>query len=591
MKAENATRRESQKSNERSEDEIRQRLGLREDSRWEFKQLEFRGNQLTSPSQEELAEDIVAFANASGGTLLCSITDDGQIQGLTDLQLVAFGRSLAGASSEVVKPALRVQMRRFVLGGKLVARVRVPQGKRVHECDNRALIRVGASNQCLGNTERTRLDQSRELANQLRFDEQVVPDSDFESLDERLWEPLISVTDGDNPRRALTNLRLLSTDEFGIERATVAGTLLCTASPEIWLPTARIYATSHRGEDTSTDQIDAQQIVGPLTTQIADAVKFVTKNMRVAARKTPSREDLPEYDETAVFEAMVNAVVHRDYSVDSRGIRITMLKGCLTIDVPGMLARGMTIESMDSTQATRNEAISSVLRRVPVDGVSGSSHRRFLMERRGVGVSIIKSRTLEATGSLPKYSLVGNSSVLLRIPAAKLELTPASRSVIIHSIGRPLEGVDVLVGFPNKTWLRTTTNETGQATFDLYGTHLPLRVYAAAPGFESGLIREWRPNDGDISIELRTLASGGSAIFTAGAGQLAGLRGRLNPIQDDFGRTYLYAENITIEDGRQQPMYCRLGEPLVLTDTQGSTLEVAIKDIVGRASIVEYRPK
>ena len=144
------------------------------------------------------------------------------------------------------------------------------------------------------------------------------------------------------------NLRLLTQDEVGVDRATVAGVLLCSPSPQNWLPQATIMATHYRGLDRASGQLDAQEIVGPLPSQIADAVQFVVRNMRVAARKTPKREEAPQYSKAAVFEAVVNAVAHRDYSVSSRRIRLSMFKDRLEIDSPGPLPNGMTIEGMEA---------------------------------------------------------------------------------------------------------------------------------------------------------------------------------------------------------------------------------------------------
>ena len=572
-----------------SDTEIRQRLRLGEDSGWEFKQLEFNGNRPTSPRRAELADDMVAFANASGGTVLCGVTDDGRIQGMSPEQMAAVDSLLVEVSTDAVKPALRIDVHHRELDGDAFVLVEVPRGDTIHEGDGRAYIRVGATKRRLGGDERLRLAQNRAQSRYLWFDKQIVPNTGFETLSERLWEPLLSVAGADDPSRGLMNLRLLAQDEAGVDRATVAGVLLCAQSPHEWLPQATIVATHYRGQDRASGQLDAQEIVGPLPVQIADAVKFVARNMRVAARKLPEREDVPQYRIAAVFEAVVNAVAHRDYSMSSRRIRLSMFKGRLEIDSPGQLPNGMTIESMDTSQATRNEVIASVFGRIPVGDVPGTSHRRYLMERRGDGVSIIKTETQEATGNLPQYRVVDASSVVLSIPAAKLELSPADSTVTVHSEGEPLSGVEVLALFPNKTWQRATTDEAGEAALDLYTTHLPMTVYAAAPGYAGGLKREWLPSRGGLLMELNPLSAGGSVILPQATGHLPGLRGRLNPKRDTSDRTYLYADNIAIEEGRQQPVSVRLGKSMKLTDAFGSELSVTIIDIIGRSALVEYR--
>ena len=72
-----------------SDEQIRRQLDPGEDSQWEFKQAEFAGNHPKNPSRDNLADKIAAFANSSGGTLLCCVTDEGRIQEMTREQVVA----------------------------------------------------------------------------------------------------------------------------------------------------------------------------------------------------------------------------------------------------------------------------------------------------------------------------------------------------------------------------------------------------------------------------------------------------------------------------------------------------------------------
>lgn len=569
--------------------EIRQRLRLREDSGWEFKQVVFNGDRPASPRRDELADEMAAFANANGGVLLCGITDDGQIQGMSPEQMTALDNLLVEVSTDAVKPALRIDVHHRELDGRAFVLVEVPRGDTVHERNGKAFIRIGAAKKRLDGDERMRLMQNRAQSRYLWFDKQIVPQTGYESLSETLWLPLLSVSGAADPRRGLMNLRLLAQDEAGVDRATVAGVLLCAQSPQEWLPHATILATCYRGQVRASGQVDSQEICGPLHKQVAEAVKFVVRNMRVSARKVPEREDVPQYSKSAVFEAVVNAVAHRDYSMSSRFIRLSMFKDRLEINSPGSLPNGMTIEGMDASQATRNEVIASVFGRIPIGEIPGADHRGFLMERRGDGVSIILQKTQEATGILPQYQIVDESSLVLSIPSARLELSPADSTVTVHSEGEPLSGVEILALYPNKTWKRETTDEVGEASLDLYTTHLPMTVYAAAPGYSAGLEQEWLPSQGGLLMELNPLPTGGATIFPLATGNLPGLRGRLNPIRDTSDRTYLYADNISIEEGRQQPVYFRLGQSMRLTDANGAELSVTIIDIIGRSALVEYQ--
>ena len=572
------------------DEDIRQRLHLGEDSRWEFKQVEFAGSRPTSPTRDDLADEMIAFANANGGSLLLGVTDDGVLQGMAREQMAALSDLMVEVSTDSIEPALRIDVHNRELDGKAFVIVEVPRGDSLHERGGRSWIRVGASKRRLTGDERMRLAQRRAQARYLWFDRQAVPNTGFETLSERLWGPLLSVAGAADPIRGLANMRLLARDEADVLRASVAGVLLCAKTPQEWLPHAVIAATHYRGRDRASEQLDAQEIDGPLQSQIADGMKFIARNMRVAARKSPAREDMVQYSTAAVFEALVNAVAHRDYSMSSRRIRLSMFADRLEIDTPGQLPNGMTIESMHASQATRNEVIASVFGRIPVGDVPGSAHRAFLMERRGDGVAIILKETQETAGVPPKYNLVGESSLVLSIPAAKLDVTPAQATIAVHSEGERLPGIDVLALFPNKTWRQGKTDDAGEVAFDLHSTHLPMTVYAAAPGFAAGLQREWIPQQGGLLLALERLPTGGSTIFPQATGYLPGLKGRLNPIRDTSDRTYLYADNIAVEQGRQQPVHFVPGRAIRLTDAFGSELSVTIVDIVGSSALVEYRP-
>ena len=569
--------------------QILERLKIGENGAWSLIRLDFQDLQLTNPTLDHLADEMIAFANSSGGSMLCGVTEEGQLQGLTREQQTDLGHLLVEVSSDTIKPPLRINVYKRKIEGKALVLVEIPKSDMVHERAGNAYIRVGSANRLMEPDERLRLSQSRSRSLYIRYDEETIANTGFGTLDENLWLPLLSSTGSADPIKGLTNLRLLRLEENGTYRATVAGVLLCTQSPENWLPHAMIVATHYRGNDRASEQLDAQEITGPLQQQIEGAMKFVRKSMRVAARKIPERIDMPEYSLQAVFEAIVNAVAHRDYSMDARRIRISMFNNRLEIDSPGMLHNSMTIEGMSSSQATRNEVIASIFGRIPVENIQGSDHRRFLMERRGDGVTIINSRTVEVSGRSPTYTLVDQRSLQLSIPAAKLQLTPAEGQISVHSASEPIKDVDILAIFPNKTWRQTATNESGITNLDLYTSNLPMTVYAAKKGYGALLHRNWLPSEGGLSLELEPITAGGAVIFTNGSGHLPVLSGRLNPILDTIGRTYLYADDVAIEDGRQQPVPFRLNHPIKLTDAYGYELMATIVDIVGKCVLVEYQ--
>ena len=574
-----------------SNEEIKRQMRLGEDSHWEFKEIVFAGNVPKSPSRKDLADELAAFANTDGGVLLCGVTDNGDVQGMSREQMDALERLLTEICTDAIKPPVRPTiLRKEIKEGKPFLLVEVPQGYALHNSPGGSYHRVGSTKRQITTDEQLRLAQRRGQARFLWFDKQPVPGTGFGSLDESLWKSLLSVEGATAPELALEKMGLLTDDENGTMRATVAGVLLCTRFPEDWLPNACISATCYRGKDRASEQIDAQIITGPLNQQIAEAVAFAVRNMRVGAYKNPARTDLPQYSERVLFEAIVNAVVHRDYAISSSRIRLSMFAGHIEINSPGGLPNNLTIESMDVRQSTRNEALASVIGRIPVGDIRGSGERQFFMERRGDGVPIIFRETEALSGKLPAYNLIDDSELVLTIPAADTNFTPATARILAHYSDNPLPGVELVVLFPNKTWNSATTDENGNAQIDLHTTHLPMTVFAASPGFAAHLENDWVPAKGGLAIEMRSLQEGGSVIFSEATGNIPGLSGYLNPIRDTRDRTYLYASNIAINEGQPQPVHFILGEDLRLTDTNGIELSVRIVAVVGKSALLEYRP-
>ena len=254
----------------------------------------------------------------------------------------------------------------------------------------------------------------------LRFPTQPLGDLDVE-----LWGRFkTSLTTG-VPQEILSKLAMASRDEQGTMRPTVAGLLLACRSPDTFLPTAFIQAVAYRGSSVVPQadeayQRDASDLSGPLDRQIFDACVFVRKNMRVGGRKGPQggRVDLPQFDLIAVFEAIANAVAHRDYSMHGSKVRLRLFDDRLELYVPGMLANSMGPEDLPFRQAARNEAITSLLARCPMQDIGLPAHRANIMDKRGEGVPAVLSRTVALGGDVPVYRMLGDSELLLTIPAA-----------------------------------------------------------------------------------------------------------------------------------------------------------------------------
>ena len=141
--------------------------------------------------------------------------------------------------------------------------------------------------------------------------------------------------------------------------------------------------------------------------------------MKTSATKTIGRVDRPQYDMAAVFEAVVNAVAHRDYSIYGSKIRLRMFEDRIELFSPGMIANSLTVESLRYRQSARNEAICSLLTKcVLPDETWLVSGRVNIMEKRGEGVPIILDNSERLSGRIPEYTLIDDSELRLVIWAA-----------------------------------------------------------------------------------------------------------------------------------------------------------------------------
>ena len=573
-----------------SAEEISLHLRLGEDSAWEFKQIEFNGERPVSPRRDDLADEIGAFANAAGGVLLCGVTDAGDVPGMTRGQLDNLERLLVELGQDSISPRINIITFRQEINGKAVLLAEIPQGYAAHSAGGRTFQRVGSSKRRLDNDETLRLAQRRGQARFVWYDEQPVPNTGFASLDESLWRPLLSATGLADPEIGLTRMHLLAVDEHNALRATVAGLLICSSAPEQWLPNAYVTATRYRGMDQASGQSDTLDIYGPVQEQIKQALAFVMRNMQVSALKKPMRESLPQYSEMALFEAIVNALVHRDYSIRGSRVRIAMFADRIEINSPGGLPNGITVDSMANLQATRNEVLTSIFGRIPAGGIAGAGSRAYIMERRGDGVNIIRRETQQLSGRPPVFELINDVALRVAIPAASLDRTPVTAAISVHSGGYPVADADVLALFPDKTRQSATTGANGEARVELHSSELPVTVFTAAARYRPDIRRDWLPTAEPTVIELEPLADGGSVIIADGNGHIPGLKGLVKPIRDEYDRTCLYTVDITIDGGKPQPVHFMPGEELILTDANGNCASVRIIDTIGGSSLVEYRP-
>ncbi len=408
-------------------------IRLGEDSRLELKAVTFRGERVAGPHPNGLADEIAAFANSSGGVLVLGIDErTRQPHGMSIAELTLLEHWLQGICNDRIKPPPVCRIEKWELRDATgapapVLKVDIPRSLFVHESPNGYFHRVGSSKRKMSTDYLIRLGQQRNQTRMIRFDEQPLVQAPLDALDPTLYERFRTPRSHDEAMDFLKKLGLVALDDEGRPHPSVAGILMACREPRNWMPNAFVQAVAYRGTSPSaTDgglpyQLDARDISGPLDEQIRESCRFVARNMKVAGVKDLGRRDIPQYDLTAVFEAMVNAVAHRDYAIYGSKVRLKMFADRLEIYSPGAIPNTMTVESLLYRQASRNETLTSLLAKcpVPADIEWVNTDRRTLMDKRGEGVRIIIENSERLSGKRPVYRLIDDSELLLTLYAAE----------------------------------------------------------------------------------------------------------------------------------------------------------------------------
>ncbi len=415
-----------------SPDDLLRRIRLGEDHALELKEVVFAGRKIRDPSRNALADEMAAFANARGGALVLGVS--GRTRDVTGIpldRLDAVQDMVLEAMEEATDPPIDAAIRRMELPGpdgapRRVLHLDVGPGLDIHRSPSGYLRRVNGANFTMTPGQLARLAQHRLRSLVIRFDDRVEVRAKADDLDASLVERFRTPRTRGDWRTLARKMGMLGTDPSGAMRPTIAGLLMGSRRPDRWLRNAYIQAVRYSGRDLAESwslphrDLDAEDIHGPLDAQVIGACRFVFRNQAIAASKSVGRLDIPQYDMTSVFEALVNAVAHRDYSIHGSHIRLRMFSSRLEIYAPGELPDSMELDLLAEQQSTRNETIANLLRGVPVPHHQpwGVTPRSTFMNGRGEGVPMILDRSEAHSGRKPEYRMLGDSELLLTIFAA-----------------------------------------------------------------------------------------------------------------------------------------------------------------------------
>ena len=334
----------------------------------------------------DLAKALVALSNLDGGHVLLGIDDDGSVSGLTRTDIE---RWVMEACRAKIRPEIipYFEIMRDVEPGKDIAIVSVEKGWTVHyrwhDHHSSYYIRVGSQSREASKEELERLFQQRGA---FRLEVRPVSGSSIDDLYmRRLNDYFRRVRKQDAPdiddksawQQLLVNTEIMSNMEEEIV-CTVAGLLLFGRNTNRYIPQAGIDAVAYSGVDKEYASLERMAIRGPLVGLLTEkgdqliepgiieqATYFVKRNTGVSAslKEGTIRIEQPAYPEEVIREALVNAVVHRDYLLSSTDIELSIYADRLEIISPGRLPNGITPARMRvGCRAARNQLLKDVMR-------------------------------------------------------------------------------------------------------------------------------------------------------------------------------------------------------------------------------------
>ena len=351
------------------------------------------------PRPAELAERLSGLANAQGGALIIGVEDGSlKIVGVPDARAAV---DIVLRAARHIHPLLVLdppEPEICALDGKNLIVVGVPVRRGpLYQSSGVFWIRRGT------HTIPLTLDEVFELAHDrglLRWELQPARKASLQDLDLQRVGAYLRLRGGlatqssrfEELEAVLVGMDCATVSAHGEVRPTNAGLLFFGAHPQRFLPHSEVVCVLFRDEVGVGGYLDRKIITGTLQSLIDETELFLQKYIAVGARiEGWKRVDLPEYPMEALREAVVNAVVHRDYSREGESVRVFFYPDRLEVHNPGLLLPGISVEAMargEVISKLRNPTLAGLLRDVPgyMERI-GSGVRFMIHEMRRMGLS------------------------------------------------------------------------------------------------------------------------------------------------------------------------------------------------------------
>lgn len=371
---------------------------------------------------QNLAETMSAFANSRGGLIILGLDERAGFDPVAVGDPVSLRDELAGIARSKLTPPLApsIEIMPFEGVNLVIAEVEpLPSAQRpcyvtARGLYNGAYIRVGDGDQRLTPYE---IDRLRENSGQPRWDEEPVPQASVEDLDRTAVLRLIEAASRNSPRSfsglsetdALARLGVL-VSHAGSLVPSLAGLLSVGAYPQQFFPQLMVSLAVYPHVDAGQPGpggirfLDSAAVGGTVPTMVTDSIQVVQRNLRIASRVIGGgREDFWEIGAEVIREAIVNALMHRDYSPQARGtqVQVELFPDRLTVTSPGGLFGNVRLETLgeSGTSSSRNGRLAALLQEAG-DPLTG----RPVAENRGSGISMMISQVRKDTGLVPMFT-------------------------------------------------------------------------------------------------------------------------------------------------------------------------------------------
>jgi ATP-dependent DNA helicase RecG len=308
----------------------------------ESQYIEFKSEKVKAA---DLAEEIVAFANSEGGEIWLGVEDDGTVSGLSR----SYEEDMMNICRTACIPPLKPDYVEMAIEGKRVGRLRINSGqdKPYYTNRHRYFIRVGTTRRVASREELIRLFQA---AGAIHYDQVEVARATLGDLDlGRIGDYFTryQVSFFDEPEserhRLMRYADILS--EHG--RPTIAGLLIFGLAPERLFPPSGLDFAHFAGPELTADLLDKKRLTGPLPQQVDNGLTTIKVNLRIPSTIVGAkRVEAAHYPDRVFRELLVNACVHRNYSLYGANIRVFLFSDRLEVISPGRLPNTISVEKL-----------------------------------------------------------------------------------------------------------------------------------------------------------------------------------------------------------------------------------------------------